>query len=168
MAEAKCTSSISRMEFLSSTLPTAISCAKEEILSGVLRNSRGTKVYVSLLDTVLVVGRCVSRPSIGKVIQVSRVCSTKSGWERGGIDFLSLWRGVIIIFGLQFQNSTWGEEEYFIKLLCIPWPFPINCLGTRIIVLIDWLIDWLTCVGLPWPYPNQLPGVHGSKWWRSC
>ena len=87
---------------------------------------------------------------------------------RGGIDFLSLWRGVIIIFGLQFQNSTWGEEEYFIKLLCIPWPFPINCLGTRIIVLIDWLIDWLTCVGIPWPYPNQLPGVHGSKWWRSC
>jgi hypothetical protein len=55
MAEAKCASSIARMEFLSSTLPHAISTAKEEILSGVLRNSRGTKVYVSLMDTVLVV-----------------------------------------------------------------------------------------------------------------
>jgi len=72
MAEVKCSSSISKMEFLSSTVPAAISSAREEILSGVLRNSRGTKVYVSLLDTVLVVGRCVTRPGIGRVIQVYR------------------------------------------------------------------------------------------------
>jgi len=72
MAEMRCTGSISKMEFLTSTLPAAVASAKEEILSGVLRNSRGTKVYVSLMDTVLVVGRCVTRPGIGKVIQVYR------------------------------------------------------------------------------------------------
>ena len=44
MAEMRCTGSISKMEFLTSTLPAAVASAKEEILSGVLRNSRGTKV----------------------------------------------------------------------------------------------------------------------------
>jgi hypothetical protein len=39
-------------------------------MSGTLRNSRGTKVTVILLDTVMVVGRTVSRPGIGKIIQV--------------------------------------------------------------------------------------------------
>ncbi len=39
-------------------------------MSGSLRNSRGTKVTVILLDTVMVVGRTVSRPGIGKIIQV--------------------------------------------------------------------------------------------------
>ena len=36
-------------------------------MCGVLRNGRGTKVLVYLLDTALVVGRQVSRPGIGKV-----------------------------------------------------------------------------------------------------
>ena len=152
MAEAKCTSSISRMEFLSSTLPTAISCAKEEILSGVLRNSRGTKVYVSLLDTVLVVGRCVSRPSIGKVIQVSWICPTKSlvaGCNN------NIWT-LISKFG-------WGKGDISLSCCVYRDHILINCPGYTLLN-----IDWLTCVGIPWPYPNQLPGVHGSKWWRSC
>jgi len=72
MAQSRCTASIAKMEFLSSTLPPSVATAKEEILSGVLRNSRGTKVYVSLMDTVLVLGRCVTRPGIGRVIQVYR------------------------------------------------------------------------------------------------
>jgi len=41
-------------------------------LSGQLRNSRGTKVCVYLLDTALVVGRPVSRPGVGRVVQVYR------------------------------------------------------------------------------------------------
>eukprot|EP00088_Acartia_fossae_P003104 TRINITY_DN11289_c0_g1_i1.p1 TRINITY_DN11289_c0_g1~~TRINITY_DN11289_c0_g1_i1.p1 ORF type:complete len:782 (+),score=224.45 TRINITY_DN11289_c0_g1_i1:47-2392(+) len=72
MAQSRCAASIAKMEFLTSTLPQAVASAKEEILSGVLRNSRGTKVYVSLMDTVLVLGRCVTRPGIGRVIQVYR------------------------------------------------------------------------------------------------
>ena len=38
-----------------------------QVMCGVLRNGRGTKVLVYLLDTALVVGRQVSRPGIGKV-----------------------------------------------------------------------------------------------------
>lgn len=72
MAEARCNTSISKMEFLSASVPPAIGTAREEIMSGSLRNSRGTKVTVVLLDTVLVVGRTVSRPGIGKIIQVYR------------------------------------------------------------------------------------------------
>ncbi len=45
-------------------------------MSGSLRNSRGTKVTVILLDTVMVVGRTVSRPGIGKIIQVRSVNSS--------------------------------------------------------------------------------------------
>jgi len=72
MAQSRCKASIAKMEFLTSTLPMAVATASEEILSGVLRNSRGTKVYVSLMDTVLVLGRCVTRPGIGRIIQVYR------------------------------------------------------------------------------------------------
>ena len=52
MAESRCASSISKMEFLSSTLPTAVATAKEEIISGYLRNSRGTKVREEVLSLV--------------------------------------------------------------------------------------------------------------------
>jgi len=72
MAEAKCAASISSMEFLSSTPPQCVALAKEEIMSGSLRNSRGTKVMVCLVNTALIVGRQVSRPGIGKVVQVYR------------------------------------------------------------------------------------------------
>jgi len=72
MAQAKCASSISTMEFLSSTPPQCVALASEEIMSGSLRNSRGTKVTVCLVDTALIVGRQVSRPGIGKVVQVYR------------------------------------------------------------------------------------------------
>ena len=72
MAEAKCRKSISTMEFMTAEPPDCVSSAKEEIMSGVLRNARGTKVLVYLLDTALVVGRQVSRPGVGKVTQVYR------------------------------------------------------------------------------------------------
>jgi len=72
MAESKCAVSISNMEFLSSVPPDCVRRAREEVLSGVLRNMRGTKVSVFLLDTGLVVGRTVTRPGIGKVVQVFR------------------------------------------------------------------------------------------------
>ena len=74
------------MEFMSATPPECVTAATEEVISvfvrmiqlfnctiifqvmcGVLRNGRGTKVLVYLLDTALVVGRQVSRPGIGKV-----------------------------------------------------------------------------------------------------
>ena len=45
-------------------------------MCGVLRNGRGTKVLVYLLDTALVVGRQVSRPGIGKVRLSSSVTSS--------------------------------------------------------------------------------------------
>jgi len=70
MAEAKCRASIALMEFLDEDVPEAVAAAQEEILEGSLRNSRGTKVSVHLLDTVLVVGRTVSRNGAGKIIQV--------------------------------------------------------------------------------------------------
>ena len=57
MAEAKCRKSISTMEFMTAELPDCVSSAREEIMTGVLRNNRGTKVEVFLLDTALVVGR---------------------------------------------------------------------------------------------------------------
>ena len=72
MAKAKCAASISTMEFLSSTPPQCVVNASEEIMSGSLRNSRGTKVTVCLVNTALIVGRQVSRPGIGKVVQVYR------------------------------------------------------------------------------------------------
>eukprot|EP00092_Neocalanus_flemingeri_P040148 GFUD01043732.1.p1 GENE.GFUD01043732.1~~GFUD01043732.1.p1 ORF type:complete len:829 (-),score=244.19 GFUD01043732.1:674-3160(-) len=72
MAQAKCAASISTMEFLSSTPPQCVALASEEIMSGSLRNSRGTKVMVCLVDTALIVGRQVTRPGIGKVVQVYR------------------------------------------------------------------------------------------------
>jgi len=72
MAKAKCAASISAMEFLSSSPPQCVAIASEEIMSGSLRNSRGTKVMVCLVNTALIVGRQVSRPGIGKVVQVYR------------------------------------------------------------------------------------------------
>jgi len=72
MAQAKCVASISAMEFLSSSPPHCVSIATEEILSGSLRNARGTKVMVCLMNTAFIVGRQVSRPGIGKVVQVIR------------------------------------------------------------------------------------------------
>ena len=71
MAQAKCSKSISGMEFMSATPPACVQEAKEEIMSGVLRNGRGTKVLVYLLDTALVVGRQVTRQGVGKITQVS-------------------------------------------------------------------------------------------------
>jgi len=72
MAESRCAASVSNMEFLSSVPPDCVRRAREEVMSGVLRNTRGTKVSVFLLDTGLVVGRSVTRPGIGKVVQVFR------------------------------------------------------------------------------------------------
>ena len=72
MAEAKCKKSISTMEFMTAEPPDCVAEAREEIMSGVLRNARGTKVLVYLLDTALVVGRQVTRPGVGKVTQVYR------------------------------------------------------------------------------------------------
>jgi len=72
MAEAKCARSISTMEFISATPPECVAEARQEVMSGVLRNGRGTKVLVYLLDTALVVGRQVSRAGQGKVTQVYR------------------------------------------------------------------------------------------------
>jgi len=72
MAEAKCRKSISTMEFMTAVPPECVSNAREEIMSGVLRNARGTKVLVYLLDTALVVGRQVTRQGLGKVTQVYR------------------------------------------------------------------------------------------------
>jgi len=72
MAEAKCKKSISSMEFMTAVPPDCVSRAREEIMSGVLRNGRGTKVQVYLLDTALVVGRQVTRQGLGKVTQVYR------------------------------------------------------------------------------------------------
>ena len=55
MEEAKCASSISSMEFLSSTLPQCVALASEEIMSGSLRNSRRAKVMVCLMNTAMIV-----------------------------------------------------------------------------------------------------------------
>ena len=41
-------------------------------MSGSLRNSGGNKVMVCLVNTALIVGRQVSRPGIGKVVQEYR------------------------------------------------------------------------------------------------
>lgn len=60
------------MEFMSSVPPACVVEAREEVMSGVLRNSRGTKVSVYLLDTALVVGRQVTRSGVGPVVQVFR------------------------------------------------------------------------------------------------
>ena len=72
MAKAKCMRSISSMEFMSPSPPECVLSASEEVMCGVLRNGRGTKVVVYLLDTALVVGRQVSRPGGCKVTQVTR------------------------------------------------------------------------------------------------
>ena len=73
MARAKCEAAVLSMEFLTTSPPACVAAAQEEILSGLLRNSRGTKVQVFLLDTALVVGRQASRPGqVGKVVQVLR------------------------------------------------------------------------------------------------
>ena len=42
MAEAKCRASVANMEFLDEEVPEAVTAAREEILAGMLRNSRGT------------------------------------------------------------------------------------------------------------------------------
>jgi hypothetical protein len=57
---------------------------REEIMSGSLRNSRGTKVTVILLDTVMVVGRTVSRPGVGKIIQVRHQSITQADSHPAG------------------------------------------------------------------------------------
>lgn len=72
MAGARCAISVSSMEFMTSEPPACVAAAREEILSGVLRNSRGTKVSVYLLDSALVVGRLVTRSGVGQVVQVFR------------------------------------------------------------------------------------------------
>jgi len=72
MAKAKCMKSISSMEFMTPSPPECVLTASEEVMCGVLRNGRGTKVVVFLLDTALVVGRQVSRPGGAKVTQVTR------------------------------------------------------------------------------------------------
>ena len=72
MAGARCAISISNMEFMTNEPPSCVAAAKEEVLSGVLRNSRGTKLSVHLLDSALVVGRLVTRSGIGQVVQVFR------------------------------------------------------------------------------------------------
>jgi len=72
MAQAKCSKSISTMEFMSATPPDCVIDATEEVMAGVLRNGRGTKVLVYLLDSALVVGRQVTRQGIGKITQVYR------------------------------------------------------------------------------------------------
>jgi hypothetical protein len=72
MAGARCALSVSGMEFMSASPPACVVAAREELLSGVLRNSRGTKVSVYLLDSALVVGRLVTRSGVGPVVQVFR------------------------------------------------------------------------------------------------
>ena len=47
MAFAKCSRSIKNMEFMTPDPPECVAEAKEEIMSGVLRNGRGTKVIIS-------------------------------------------------------------------------------------------------------------------------
>ena len=84
MAQAKCASSISTMEFLSSTPLQFTALACEEILSGSLRNSRGTKVTVSLLVTALIVGRQVSRSGIGKLREIKTDEEARSDSYREG------------------------------------------------------------------------------------
>ena len=42
MAEAKCRASVANMEFLDEEIPEVVTAAREEILSGMLRTSRGT------------------------------------------------------------------------------------------------------------------------------
>ena len=44
--------------------------SKKKLLCECIHCINIVQVYVSLMDTVLVVGRCVTRPGIGKVIQV--------------------------------------------------------------------------------------------------
>ena len=68
----RCAMSVSAMEFMSSVPPACVVEAREEVMSGVLRNSRGTKVSVYLLDSALVVGRQVTRSGVGQVVQVFR------------------------------------------------------------------------------------------------
>ena len=73
MAAANCRHTISRLDWLDENLATmeAVTNAKEEMLDGVLKNNRGTKLECHLMDTVLILGRPATRGSNGvKRLQV--------------------------------------------------------------------------------------------------
>ncbi len=77
MAKARCRLTLRRLEWLNeeedSIASSAVASAAEEMLEGVLRNNRGTKLECHLLDTVFILGRPSSRGRGGpKRLQVYR------------------------------------------------------------------------------------------------
>jgi hypothetical protein len=82
-------------------------------MSGSLRNSRGTKVTVILLDTVMVVGRTVSRPGIGKIIQVRHQAITQGDGHPAGH---GLGRGADCLPPRHWQDYS-GETSVFFDVL---------------------------------------------------
>lgn len=76
MAQARCQNTIARLDWLDDCpvdAKVAVNNASEEILEGVLRNNRGTKLECHLMDTVLILGRPSTRGQGGvKRLQVYR------------------------------------------------------------------------------------------------
>lgn len=68
MAQARANFTVSRLEWLDEAVETKAMAfvynAREEVISGTLRNNRGTKLECYLLDTVLILGRPSSRLSV--------------------------------------------------------------------------------------------------------
>ena len=82
MAEARAQFTVSRLEWLDEAVEAkvslVVSSAKEEIISGTLRNNRGTKLECYLLDTVLILGRPSSRLSVVMSSSTTSLASTNS------------------------------------------------------------------------------------------
>ena len=68
MAQARANFTVSRLEWLDEAVEAKSAAfvynSKEEVISGTLRNNRGTKLECYLLDTVLILGRPSSRLSV--------------------------------------------------------------------------------------------------------
>ena len=63
MARARCDNTLARLDWLddSAEVRGTVRGATEEMLEGVLRNSRGTKLECHLMNTVFIMGRPSSR-----------------------------------------------------------------------------------------------------------
>ncbi len=83
MAEARAQFTVSRLEWLDEAVEAkslgVVRNAREEIISGTLRNNRGTKLECYLLDTVLILGRPSSRMSV--VMAASSTTSLSSAYS---------------------------------------------------------------------------------------
>ncbi len=123
-------------------------------MSGSLRNSRGTKVTVILLDTVMVVGRTVSRPGIGKIIQVRHQLTINQLMNRS---INQVYRDPIPLHCLGYVDLADAEAvkpasfHHHVTLYCNAIHQPIN--------------DSISQPGVRGSPPPTLPGLCGSGRW---